>query len=73
MFFFIKPIFFFRNINFDFSNWDYFMNMAGTELPLHDIDVFLNTIKTKNIPVIIESEVADSHGINGHNDEPLTW
>ena len=49
------------------------MNMAGTELPLHDIDIFLNTIKTKNIPVIIESEVAESHGINGHNNEPLTW
>ena len=49
------------------------MNMAGTELPLHDIDVFLNIIKTKNIPVIIESEVADSHGINGLNDEPSTW
>ena len=77
---FIKLIISFLEIfkYFDFSNWDYFINMAGTELPLHDIDIFLNTIKTKNIPVIIESELADSHRINErwgyvHNDEPLTW
>ena len=37
---------------FFFSKWSYYLNMAGSEFPMHDLDDFFSKIK---IPFSIES------------------
>ena len=32
-----------------FSNWDYYINLAGTELPIMDVDVFAKKLGTSKI------------------------
>lgn len=50
-------------------DWDYYMNIAGTELPLQDVNDFISNIKESKIPFSIES-MSDLHDSSGsHRSE----
>ena len=54
-------------ILFFFRDWEYYMNLAGTELPLHDINEFTMKLKEGKIPFSIHSK------FDQHDSERGKW
>ena len=44
-----------------FRDWEYYINLAGTELPLYDINEFVIRLKEANIPLSIWSMLDQNH------------
>ena len=44
-----------------FRDWEYYINLAGTELPLYDINEFVIKLKEANAPFSIWSMLDQNH------------
>ena len=47
----------------NFSDWDYYINLAGSEFPIHDVNEYVSEMKAKNISTSTTTLIEDSYRV----------